>query len=141
MSVPSSVADVLKNHVTLEVECIDRMYLNVYQPKLQTEKQVACFFRYHRGQPVASSALMGVMSQAFLRAVDEFVATHKIPVVSFKKGQRKDDVAADYRARFRGSEGILFWARLKRWLASFAPKSGPAATARNIPGSSEVPRR
>ena len=34
MSLPASVADVLANHVTLEVECIDRMYLNLYQPKL-----------------------------------------------------------------------------------------------------------
>ena len=32
MSVPRSVAEVLKQHVTLEVEGIDRMYLNVYQP-------------------------------------------------------------------------------------------------------------
>ena len=34
MSLPRSVADVLKDHVTLEVEGIDRMYLNVYQPRL-----------------------------------------------------------------------------------------------------------
>ncbi len=31
--------DVIQNHVTLEVEGIDRMYLNVYQPKLQTSRQ------------------------------------------------------------------------------------------------------
>ena len=35
MSLPRTVADVLNEHVTLEVECIDRMYLNVYQPRLQ----------------------------------------------------------------------------------------------------------
>src|SRR5436853_7059063 len=91
MSVPRTVADVLRNHVTLEVEGIDRMYLNVYQPKLQTEKQAACFFRYHRGQPVASSSLMGVMTNDFLRRVDAFVAEQQIPVVHFQKGQRKDD--------------------------------------------------
>lgn len=34
----------------LEVEGIDRMYFNVYQPRLQSNKQVAAFFRYHRGQ-------------------------------------------------------------------------------------------
>src|SRR5437879_12994587 len=67
MSVPRSVADVLQQHVTLEVEGIDRMYLNVYQPKLQAEKQAACFFRFHRGQPVASSSLMGFMTTALLR--------------------------------------------------------------------------
>lgn len=108
MSIPRSVADIIRNHVTLEVEGIDRMYLNVYQPKLQTEKQAACFFRFHRGQPVASSSLMGVMTNAFLQEVAAFVEEHQIPVVTFQKGQRKDDVAAEYRARFRGTEGILF---------------------------------
>jgi hypothetical protein len=108
MSVPRSVADVLRNHVSLEVESIDRMYLNVYQPKLQSPKQAACFFRFHRRQPVASSSLMGVMTNAFLQQVDDFVGQHSIPVVPFRKGQRKDDVAAEYRARFPGHEGVLF---------------------------------
>src|ERR1044071_7719533 len=108
MSVPRSVADVIRNHVTLEVEGIDRMYLNVYQPKLQTEKQAACFFRFHRGQPVASSSLMGVMTKEFLAKVDAFIERQQIPVVHFKKKQRKDDVAAEYRARFQGAEGVLF---------------------------------
>ena len=105
MSVPRSVADVIRNHVTLEVEGIDRLYLNVYQPKLQTEKQAACFFRYHRGQPVASSSLMGVMTNAYLQQVDDFVAQHDIPVVQFRKGQRKDDVAAGYPNTHSGTPG------------------------------------
>ena len=37
MTLARSVADVLSDHVTLEVECIDRMYLNLYVPKLQYE--------------------------------------------------------------------------------------------------------
>jgi hypothetical protein len=59
----------------LEVEGIDRMYLNVYQPKLQTEKQAACFFRFQCGHPVASSALMGVMTNAFLRSMPSSSST------------------------------------------------------------------
>ena len=55
MSVPRTVADVIRHHVTLEVEGIDRMYLNVYQPKLQHEAGVAAFFRFHRGHTFASS--------------------------------------------------------------------------------------
>jgi hypothetical protein len=119
MSVPRSVADVLREHVVLEVEGIDRLYLNVYQPKLQTPKQAACFFRYERGQPVASSSLMGVMSRAFLRQVEDFVEQHQIPVVSFQKGQRKDDVAADYRARFAGTEGVLFLGKAQEKVTVF----------------------
>jgi len=36
-----SLAELLRQHVTLEVECIDRMYLNVYIPNLQREANVS----------------------------------------------------------------------------------------------------
>ena len=35
MTVARSVADVLTEHVQFEIECIDRMYCNVYVPHLQ----------------------------------------------------------------------------------------------------------
>ncbi len=35
MTLPRTVADVLADHVVFEVECIDRMYCNVYVPQLQ----------------------------------------------------------------------------------------------------------
>lgn len=108
MSVPRTVAEVLAQHVTLEVESLDRMYLNVYQPKLQTETGVAAFFRYHRGHPFASSALMEPISAAFIRQVETFVQQQGVDLVTFTKNQRKDDVAASYRARFPGTEGVLF---------------------------------
>jgi hypothetical protein len=119
MSLPRSVADVISRHVKLEVEGIDRMYLNVYQPRLQSDKQVAAFFRYHRGQAVPSSALMGEMTRDFLRQVDDFVAREKIPVVTFKKGERKDDVAAEYRARFSKTEGVVFVGKAQEKVAVF----------------------
>jgi hypothetical protein len=108
MSLPRSVADVLKDHVTLEVEGIDRMYLNVYQPRLQTDRGVAAFFRFHRGETFASSALMAPMSSTFIAAVEDFVAREHVPLMTFGKGQRKDDVAKEYHARFHGNEGIVF---------------------------------
>jgi hypothetical protein len=117
----------------LEVEGIDRMYLNVYQPKLQTEKQAACFFRFLRGQPVASSALMGVMTNAFLRQVDAFVEQHQIPVVSFQKGQRKDDVAAEYRARFPGGEGVVFLGKAQEKVTVFRTEKRTAANGKKYP--------
>jgi len=108
MSVPRTVAEVLRRHVTLEVEGIDRMYLNVYQPRLPCEGQVAAFFRSHRGHTFASSALMDPMTKAFVASVEAFLQENDIPLVLFAKGQRKEDVALEYRAKFRGSEGILF---------------------------------
>lgn len=108
MSIPRSVTEILRDRVTLEVEGIDRLYLNVYIPRLQSESGVAAFFRFHRGHAFASSALMDPISKAFLGSIEDFAEKHQIPVVSFKKGQRKDDVAAEYRARFTGEEGVLF---------------------------------
>jgi hypothetical protein len=108
MTLPRTVADVLNEHVTLEVEGIDRMYLNVYQPRLQTDRGVAAFFRFHRGETFASSALMAPMSTAFIAAVERFVEQEQIPLITFTKGQRKDDIAQRYHARSSGTEGIRF---------------------------------
>lgn len=44
MSLARTVAEVLQDHVTLEVEGIDRMCLNVYIPQSQREQGVAGFF-------------------------------------------------------------------------------------------------
>src|SRR5579862_7905265 len=109
MSLPRTVAEVLRQHVTLEVEGIDRMYLNVYQPRLQCEGQVAAFFRSHRGHTFASSALMDPMTKAFIASVERFTQQQQqIPLLSFAPRQRKEDLALEYRRRFQGTEGILF---------------------------------
>ena len=108
MTVPRSVADVLDGHVTLEVECIDRMYLNLYVPKLQYETGVVGFFKGHRGASFASSALMDPMTKDFVAAIEAFVEDNGVDLVSFEKGQRKDDVALAYLAEFDGDEGVLF---------------------------------
>src|SRR4051794_24435172 len=108
MSVPRSVAEVLKEHVTLEVEGIDRMYLNVYVPQLQREQGVASFFRFHRGYQFASSALMDPISKTFVKSLEDFARRENVPVVQFRKGQRKDDIAAEYRKKFTRPEGVVF---------------------------------
>jgi hypothetical protein len=108
MSIPYNVAEILRSHVTLELEGIDRMYLNLYIPKLQSEGGVVSFFRFHRGHTFASSALMAPITRAFTRAIEVFTRKNQIPLITFKKGQRKDDIAAQYRKRFLGKSGIMF---------------------------------
>src|SRR5260221_1962140 len=72
--IAQSVADILAHHVALSVEGIDRMYLNVYVPLLQSELGVVRFFRDHRGQPLPSAVLMSPMSRRFVAALEAFVA-------------------------------------------------------------------
>jgi hypothetical protein len=108
MSITHNVATLLKEHVTLAVEGIDRMYLNVYVPHLQWEQGIVGFFRKHLGQPVASSALMAPRTRDFVAAVERCVKAHSIPVVQFRKDERKDDVMAERLKRFQQPEGVVF---------------------------------
>ena len=106
--IAQSVADILNHHVKLSVEGIDRMYLNVYVPWLQTEQGVVQFFRGHRGQPLPSAALMSPISRSFVAKLEGFVAQHEIPLVQFRRGQRKDEVMAEHLRHFRHDEGVVF---------------------------------
>jgi hypothetical protein len=108
MSIPQSVAEILNSHITFELECIDRMYLNVYVPKLQYEGGVVGFFRKHRGHKFASSALMDPMTKQFVASMEDYTKRQNIPVVQFRKGQRKDDVMKEQLERFNQTEGVVF---------------------------------
>ena len=103
-----SVAEIVKRHVKLTVEGIDRMYLNIYVPGLQYEHGINRFFRYHRGQPLPSAALMSPMTRNFVAALEDFAVRHEIALVQFEKGQRKDTVMAERLRHFSCEEGVVF---------------------------------
>jgi hypothetical protein len=104
MTLPRSAADVLAAHVLFEVEAIDRMYLNLYQPRLQHGAGIAAFFVGHRGYPFASSALMAPMTARFAADIGHFITAHGLDLVRFARGQRKDDVTAGYLRRAERDE-------------------------------------
>jgi hypothetical protein len=81
MSIARSVADVLRDHVALELEGIDRMYLNVYVPHLQAVGGVVWYLRGHRGQRFASTTAVVPMTEAFVRNIEEFVDRQGIDLV------------------------------------------------------------
>jgi hypothetical protein len=103
-----NVAEILQNHVTFELEGIDRMYLNAYVPSLQTGGGLVYFLKTQLGVRVPSTVMVAPMSERFVEAIQRFVETEEIDLVTFAKGQRKDDVAQQYLARFNGEEGVLF---------------------------------
>jgi len=105
---PQSVAELIRNHVTLELEGIDRLYLNGYVPSLQTEGGFVHFVRHHLGFPIASTAVIAPMTDRFVRSIERFAKDQGVDVVAFAKDQRKDDIAKDYLARCSFSEGVLF---------------------------------
>src|SRR6516162_6093134 len=119
MSVPRSVAEVLREHVTLELECVDRLYLNVYQPELQRERNVYCYLRARHGAGAVSSRYFQGMTQAFVRGIEAFAKRAQVPLVTFEKDTRKEELAAAYRAQFTGMEGILFIGKAQEKVRTF----------------------
>jgi hypothetical protein len=99
MTLPATAADVLADHVLFEIESIDRMYLNLYQPRLQHGGGIAAFFVGHRGHQFASSALMAPMTSRFTADIGHFITARGIDLVRFARGQRKDDVTQEYLRR------------------------------------------
>jgi hypothetical protein len=108
LMVSKNVAEILKDHVTFELEAIDRMYLNAYVPSLQTGGGVVYFLKNQLGVRVPSTVMVAPMSEQFVEGIEHFVKTEGVDLVTFEKGQRKDDVAQQYLAKFTGDEGVLF---------------------------------
>jgi hypothetical protein len=121
MNLPRSVAEVLEQHVTLEVESIVGMYLNVYQPRLQTDLGLAAFFGFHRGHTFASSALMNRISRDFIAAVERFAKKEGIPSSPLRNGSARMMWSRSIAPA--GPRGSLWWARRRRRRRSSAPKS------------------
>ena len=103
-----TIPELLRDHVLLDLECVDRVYLNGYIPALQSSGGLVYFLEHHRGQLIASPALLGEITQSFATQVEGFATREGMPIVHFQKGQRKDDVAASYRRKFTKSEGVVF---------------------------------
>ena len=111
MNVPRSVADVLNDHVVFEVECIDRMYCNVYIPGLQYAAGLVGYIHQQMGLPIASTAPIAKISDRFSAAVHRFARDQQVPWVDFARGQRKDDVMHEYLAGYTQNQGVVFIGR------------------------------
>jgi hypothetical protein len=92
MAAVVTVNDLLDGHVALDMECLDRIYLNGYVPMLQVAGQVVSFMTQHLGYPIPSPAIMEKMGASFRRSVALFAEAGHIPVVRFGKGDRKIEV-------------------------------------------------
>ena len=123
MTLPRSAADVLSGHVVFELECIDRIYCNLYIPKLQRDLGVVGFIREHLAKPVASTAVLADRTEAFYAGIKAFAARNGIPVVQFASGQRKDDVMREHLAAFLAAgrtEGVVFIGRAQEKVSVWA---------------------
>jgi hypothetical protein len=91
-----TAADMVAGHVTLDVSCLDRLYLNGYVAKLQTAGGVVYFFHHHLGKPIVSPALFEPIGEKFRRDIRDWAQANGIPLIRFAAGDRKAEVMAPY---------------------------------------------
>jgi hypothetical protein len=103
-----SIPELLSHHVTLEVECLDRLYLNGYIGPLATPSGLVTFMREQLEKPIPSPVVLGQVSERFREAVKAMAERQQIPIYQFNHKERKDDVANRIRQQRGVRDGIVF---------------------------------
>jgi hypothetical protein len=129
-----NVNDVLDGHVSLDLDCLDRIYPNAYVPNLQVAGQVIVFLTQHLGNPIPSPAIFTKIGNTLRAAVERFAATHQIPVIRFATDARKADAMRPYlEAAAEPGVVAIGWRRSSRTCSA----AGSATPPR--PGRSRSP--
>jgi len=123
MVAQSNIPSLLQQHTTIDLRGIDRIYLNAYQPKLQTPGSVVYFFKYHRGHRFASTALMGPMTRDFVRSIEAFAKKAGLSVDTFPTTPSKEIIAQRKRAEWQRAgklrEGVYLIGKAQEKCSTF----------------------
>ena len=106
MSITPNVRDLLEGHIGLELESIDRLYLNGYVAQLQHGAGLVGFLSQQRGHPIASPALLGQITGSFVAEVKAFAKEQGIPLFHFERNESKDQRAHQLRRERR--DAVVF---------------------------------
>lgn len=95
---PININEVLDGHVAMQLDCIDRIYLNAYIPNLQVAGQVVTFLTEHLGYPIPSPALFKKIGDRFREQVKSFAEKEGIPIIRLRRPDRTrwDDRKLDH---------------------------------------------
>ena len=104
----ATIPELLDGHITLEVECLDRLYLNGYIGKLATGPGLFFFMQDQLGKPIPSPVVLGQISEKFREAVKVLAEQEGVPVYQFRHKERKDDIANRFRRRRKVRDAIVF---------------------------------
>jgi len=103
-----TIAELLKDHTTLTIESLDRVYLNGYVASLPTAGGLCHFLAERRDSPIPSPAVLGRMPREYVKAVEAFIEAEGIEMVRFERKDRKDDIANRIRAKCPERDVVVF---------------------------------
>jgi len=121
--VMANIEDILRGHVSLRVECVDRLYLNGYLPALATSGGLVKFMREHLKKPIPSPAVLGRITEGFRERVKEFAESKGIAWHEFSHKERKDDTANRMRQKRGVRNDVVFVGVAQERTKSFSGKA------------------
>jgi hypothetical protein len=120
----ANINELLDGHVTLEVECIDRLYLNGYVGKLATSGGLYLFLSEHLGKPVPSPVVLAQITQRFVEELKSYAEQNAIPVIQFEHGERKEDRANRLRQQRPVRDEVVFLGVAQEKAQAFSARKG-----------------
>jgi hypothetical protein len=131
-----TVASLLSEHVSLRLRSVDRIGVAGYVPNLMHEGGLVAFL-LHRASLVGtrnipSPALLGHNHDRLVKDLDRFVTEHDLPVVRFRRGDSKEQIARPYQlaAAAAGRTGVVLVGKAQErmdiwrgWVDKDSPRS------------------
>lgn len=102
-----TVHEILPGKITLDIECVDRVFLNGYVKFLQMPGGVINFICRQFGWAIPSPKGMYQMSDQFRQAVEQYAIEQGLKIYTFGKGEDKDEVARQHAERLKTKHGVV----------------------------------
>lgn len=115
-----TVKEVLQNKISLDIECVDRVYLNGYVKYLQMAGGVINFIREQKEMPIPSPKVLYEMTQNYHTAVKEFAEGQGLEVYKFQKNEKKEEVAKAHLTRFEKKSGVVLIGKAQEKASAFS---------------------
>lgn len=123
-----TVKDVLTDKVTLDIECVDRVYLNGYVKDLQLPGGVVNFIRHQFDWPIPSPKALSQLSTQFKTAVERFAAEQGLDIITFAKGDDKDAIAREHLAQRGERRGVVLIGKAQEKASAFSGRRADRGT-------------
>lgn len=115
-----TVATLLADHVSFRCTSVDRIGIRGYIPGLQYEGGLVKFL-LNRGNHIPSPAALNKNRERLVHDLDQMVAASGVPVVRFRRGESKEDIARPYQdeALVAGHPGLVLVGKAQERTASW----------------------
>jgi len=117
-----SVKEVLDKKISLDIECVDRVYLNGYVKYLQMAGGVINFIREQKEMPIPSPKVLYDMTQSYHETVEAFAKKEGLEIYKFKKKEDKDKVAQRALREFKQRSGVVLIGKAQEKANAFRGK-------------------